>query len=130
MGTIDRIKLRLGISDNTQDDLLNDLITEGEQRLRLYLNYKESDNLEPFTATLIKIVVMLHKQEKVYEQMIQQGKDVKSESYSEGSVSQSVTYMTSGDYQEQIEGFNQQIEKYLDEIARYRKVYVKNRNQH
>lgn len=128
MDVIGRVKLKLGISDDTQDALLQELILDGEQRLRLYLNYKEGESLAPFTATLIKIVVALYRLEKIYEQE-QQAKNVKSESYSEGSVSQSVTYVTSGDYQQQIDGFQQQIEKYLDEIARYRKVYVKSKNK-
>ena len=128
MKVLERVKLKLGILDDTKDNLLKELILEAEQRLRLFLNYKEEDSVEPFTATLINIVVALYRIDKINEKEEQVAKNVKSESYSEGSVSQSVTYITSSDYQQQIKEQEEQVEKYLEKLARYRKVYVKSRN--
>ena len=111
MTKLDKLKLRLNITDSSQDALLNMFIEDAVDKVRLYLNYRNEESLEAFDGTVIQIATVLYKQ-------FNSSKDVKSESYSEGSVSQSTTYIASAEYDGQIDSL-------LKGIARYRRLYVK-----
>lgn len=52
----------------------------------------------------------------------QADKHIKSESYSEGVVSENTTYLTG-------ESFDTQVDKVLDSLKRYRRVYVKHKKK-
>ena len=111
METLDRLKIRLGLEtvDANMEVTLTEYLDEAATAIKLYLNYdKELDSR--FVSTQINLAQTYYNRDMA--------KNVKSESYSEGVVSQSVTYMSSNDY-------DTKEEQLLSKLARYRRVYAR-----
>lgn len=117
MNAIDRLKLKLGIEGDTENDLLNVYLLDAEDAIRLLLNL--NNDIEAIDSIFISSQVELA---RIYYLKGNQKTDVKSESYSEGGVSESITYKTSTEYEEEEKAV-------LDSLKRYRRVYVKRRKK-
>ena len=114
---LERLKIKLGIEDASEqlDTILEGYLLDADNEIRLYLNIDSEEELDVrFVSTQIQLASIFYKKDT--------GKDVKSESYSEGVVSESTTYMNGSDY----DGMIQDV---LQKLARYRRVYVRNKNQ-
>lgn len=106
METIEKLKLKIGTE--VTDEVLEMYLSEAESSLLVYLNV---DTLEgKFVSTQIELA-------RIYYLRDNGKNDVKSESYTEGVVSQSVTYKTSAEYQEEAKAL-------LKTLAQYRRVYA------
>lgn len=91
METIDRVKLRLGIKDTSKDDILALII---EDATNYILNVTNRIDLVPQMNSLVeKLAVEYYIQTINMNNNIEEGlTNVKSESHSEGGISDSVTY--------------------------------------
>lgn len=103
MALLDSIKLRIGIEDNKQDALINDIITDVQARVLAYINQDGlvQSELPSGLDFVIKDVVI-----RIYNKIGDEGK----ESSSEGNVSN--TWDTPADLSE-----------YSDVLDIYRKSY-------
>ncbi len=121
MGTeltaLERLEIKLGIEDASEqlEAILNEYLNDAEQEIKLFLNIPEDEELETrFVSSQIQLASIYYKKDT--------GKNVKSESYSEGVVSESTTYLIGADY----DGMCNDV---LQKLARYRRVYVRSKNQ-
>lgn len=113
METLDRLKIRLGLEtvDANMEVTLTEYLDEAATAIKLYLNLDYDKELDSrFVSTQINLAQTYYNRDMA--------KNVKSESYSEGVVSQSVTYMSSNDY-------DTKEEQLLSKLARYRRVYAR-----
>lgn len=113
METLDRLKIRLGLEtvDSNMEVTLTEYLDEAATTIKLYLNLDYDKELDSrFVSTQINLAQTYYNRDMA--------KNVKSESYSEGVVSQSVTYMSSNDY-------DTKEEQLLSKLARYRRVYAR-----
>lgn len=114
MGTyLERLRIKLGLKALTDEQKaqLTEYLTEAETTIRLYINLDNESELDSrFVSVLLDLAVVYYKRDNANE--------VKSESYSEGGVSESVTHITSTDYRNEEDVI-------LQKIARYRRVNVR-----
>lgn len=111
---LERLKIKMGLEEltDTIKSQLTEYLTEAETAIKVYLNVDmESDLDSRFVSTLLNLAMLYYKRDN-------NAKDVKSESYSEGGVSESVTHITTADYETEEDII-------LQKIARYRKVNVR-----
>ncbi|MDE5781489.1 MAG: phage head-tail connector protein [Lachnospiraceae bacterium] len=115
MEVIDRLKLRLGIDkdDNSKDDILTEYLNTAEDAVKLFLNTEEFDSV--FIPTQLKLAYIYYHKDSI-------NGNVKSESHSEGPVSESATYKTTEEY-------DAEAERILNDIKRYRKVHVRHKKK-
>lgn len=86
------VKLRIGIADDQQDDLLNDLIEDAQARIMSYINQDGITSLNTLPddlAWIVKDIVV-----KMYNRIGDEGKN----SSSEGSVSNAWGSIDLSDY--------------------------------
>lgn len=108
MEALERLKRKIG--GTVSDDILQDYLEEAEDTVKLYLNVKVLDST--FASKVVQIAAILYERDNAE-------RSVKSESYSEGVVSESTTYLAAEDY-------DRQLEAVLNTLKRYRRVYVRN----
>lgn len=115
MEVINRLKLRLGIDkdDNSKDDILEEYLNMAEDAVKLFLNAEQFDSV--FIPTQLKLACAYYHKDNASE-------NIKSESYSEGTVSESTTYKTTEEY-------DAETERILNDIKRYRQVNVKHKEK-
>ena len=98
-----------------------------EERVRLYLAYKEDEDLTPFAAVIADIALSLKDRQKAVsaaQTAFLSGAGIKSKSYTEGPVSVSETYGDASGGAEIASAYDKQVDQSLAEIARYRRVRV------
>lgn len=108
MEALERLKRKTGGA--VSEDILKDYLEEAEDMVKLYLNVRVLDG--SFASKVVQIAAILYERDNAEQ-------SVKSESYSEGVVSESTTYLAADDY-------DRQLEAVLDTLKRYRRVYVRN----
>ncbi len=113
MDSLARLKRKLGSDKDISDEILTDYLEEAKDEIVLFLNVKQFD--EAFVSKAVEIAAILYERD-------QADKHIKSESYSEGVVSENTTYLTG-------ESFDTQVDKVLDSLKRYRRVYVKHKKK-
>ena len=112
METLDRLKAKLGLDviDTTTETLLKEYLDEASTAIKNYLDLDYESVLDSrFVSSQISLAFNRD-----------MAKNIKSESYSEGVVSQSVTYVSTNDY-------DVKEEQILNKLARYRRVHAKRR---
>lgn len=110
---LERLRIKLGLKALTDEQKaqLTEYLTEADTTIRIYINLDNESELDSrFVSVLLDLAVVYYKRDNANE--------VKSESYSEGGVSESVTHIISADYRNEEEVI-------LQKIARYRKVHVR-----
>ncbi len=115
METLDRLKAKLGLDviDTTTETLLKEYLDEASTAIKNYLDLDFESVLDSrFVSSQISLAFTYYNRDMA--------KNVKSESYSEGVVSQSVTYVSTNDY-------DVKEEQILNKLARYRRVHAKRR---
>ena len=112
METLDRLKAKLGLDviDTTTETLLKEYLDEASTAIKNYLDLDYLDSR--FVSSQISLAFTYYNRDMA--------KNIKSESYSEGVVSQSVTYVSTNDY-------DVKEEQILNKLARYRRVHAKRR---
>ena len=112
MDSLARLKRKIGSDKDISDEILTDYLEEAKDEIVLFLNVKQFD--EAFASKAVEIAILYERD--------QADKHIKSESYSEGVVSENTTYLTG-------ESFDTQVDKVLDSLKRYRRVYVKHKKK-
>lgn len=110
---LERLRIKLGLTELTdvQKAQLIEYLTEADTTIRIYINLESESELDNrFVSVLLDLAVTYYKRDNANE--------VKSESYSEGGVSESVTHLISSDYRNEEEMI-------LQKIARYRRLNVR-----
>lgn len=93
-----------------------------EMKVRTYLNYSDDDGIDKFTSAIAAIATILYNQEKCLKNLTDNNNSiVKSESFSEGSVSVNKSYLTNADISDNSES---QINTELQKLKQYRKIKV------
>lgn len=96
-----------------------------ESAVREYLCYEEGDDISKFSTTTADVAVLYY-QRDTQVQTLGSSAAVKSESFSEGAVSASKTYLTAGDL---YASYDAQAAQLLNRIRRYRRAHVVTRNK-
>lgn len=105
---------RLGLTNEERDqaqDALLDAVDEAALDLSAYLGYLSDPLPETFYGKVIALGAVYYRR----TQQENETDGLKSASYSEGDVSQSETYLTG-------EAYQQQAERLLSALARYRRI--------
>lgn len=102
-------------------------VTLAEDKVRLYLNYLDEDDLTRFSSTVGEIAVLLYEKKQAV-QAVQtafiQRAGLSSKSYSEGPVSVSESYSDTNAGAGVSAVYDNSIKDTLNTLARYRKVRV------
>ena len=118
MTAIDIIKHNTGLND----DLSAYYAEIAEMQIRTYLNYSDTDDIDKFKANIAALATIFYNSEKNMNNLTEQNSiGIKSESFSEGAVSVSKTYLNSAEIADNTQ---QQINNELSKLRQYRKVKV------
>lgn len=109
-----RLKVKLGITDTSADDLLTAELEDAQSELLLYLNRSELP--ESMEGYVVRLAALFYERDLQAPDADTVG--VKSWNYSEGEQSQSTTLLTTEEYQAGVDAV-------LRALARYRRVSVK-----
>ena len=90
-----------------------------ESKVREYLCYGDEDDLSKFSTTTADVAVLYYQRDAQVQTL--GSAPLKSESFTEGAVSQSKTYLTAGDI---YASYDAQAESVLSGIRRYRRAHV------
>jgi hypothetical protein len=113
MDALARLGRKIGSEKQIDTDTLNDYLEEAKDIINLFLNVEQFN--DAFASKAVEIAAILYEKDET-------DKHVKSESYSEGVVSENTTYLTSDSFDVQIDGV-------LNSLKRYRRVYVKHKKK-
>ena len=113
MDALARLGRKIGSEKQIDTDTLNDYLEEAKDIINLFLNVEQFN--DAFASKAVEIAAILYEKDEA-------DKHVKSESYSEGVVSENTTYLTS-------DSFDVQIDSVLNSLKRYRRVYVKHKKK-
>lgn len=107
-----RLLRKLGIAEPSEEvrSLLEDELEDAESALRLYLNKDELDSV--MTSKVVALAALYHQRDGAG------GGALKSSSYSEGDVKESLSYMEASDYEAAEAAI-------LASLAKYREVRAK-----
>lgn len=108
------VKLRTGATDEEATAY----VAFAEDKVREYLRYGSEESLDRFTPTVAEVACGLILGDKARAST---AGALKSQSFSEGGVSKSETYLTGGEAQA---SYGQQITDVLAKIGRYRRARV------
>lgn len=114
---LERLRIKLGLKEITEEtrEKLAEYLTEADTTIKVFLNHDMESSLDiRFVSVLLDLAVLYYKRDNANE--------VRSESYSEGGVSESITHITSSDYRNEEDVV-------LQKIARYRKVNVRRKQK-
>ena len=123
MAALKEIAARTGLSETDARTYLK----MAEDRVRLYLNYEDAEDISRFSSVIADIGVSLYDKTeavKAAQTAWIQTAGLCGESYSEGPVSVHETYANGAGSATVAAGFDTQINQSLQSIARYRKVRV------
>lgn len=120
MTALEKFTARTGSNDEQYLEM-------AEDKVRLYLNYTEDDDLSFFSSIVVEIAITLYEKKQAV-QVVQtsfiQRAGLSSKSYSEGPVSVSESYSDKTAGAEISAVYDNAIKELLNSIARYRRVRV------
>lgn len=114
---LERLRIKLGLKNLAEEQKaqLTEYLTEADTTIKLFLNLDVDSTIDDrFVSVLLDLAMLYYKRDN--------SNGVKSESYSEGGVSESVTHITSADYRSEEDVI-------LQKIARYRRVNVRRKQK-
>lgn len=115
MDILKRLKHKLGIKpdDISQDEELAIYLEDAENAILVFLNIQSMDSI--FVSKQVELA-------KIYYQRDHEAKGIKSESYTEGPVSESTTYTDVSEYDKNADAV-------LNSLKRYRRPYVRHKEK-
>ena len=109
---------------HTTEEEAESYIGMAELKAREYLRYGDEESLTAFASTIADVAVLYYQRDAQVSALTNTAATgVKSESFSEGAVSASKSYLTAGDL---FEMYDNRTDKVLDGIRRYRRARVVN----
>ena len=123
MAPLKEIVMRTGLSDSDAKTYLS----MAEDRIRLYLNYNDDEDISRFSSALADIAVSLYDKktatDKAKETYLQTA-GMTGKSYTEGPVSVHETYGTADGWAGVSAAYDAEIKTALNSLARFRRVRV------
>lgn len=109
-------------TDLTDAETIASYVDLAEQRVRAYLNYEPSDDIERFSYTTADVAITLYNEDQAIKQAAASPSNLSAESFSEGGVSTSYTYKGTDSMKSEYE---KTVASILSDLKPYIKRFVK-----